>query len=119
MVVGWRAGLGDVDGHRQVSADSFIVEARTGADDEVMEALDPGVVEADVMRGPPGCRTPRCGSTAPPTSPDRSRSRLPAGFGAQGSHHLAGYAFPFDRRRHDPVGLLTAPRERPDSPLTY
>jgi hypothetical protein len=50
-VVGWSAGRGDVDGHGQASADSFIVEAKDGnADDGVMEALDPGVVEADVMR---------------------------------------------------------------------
>ena len=40
---------------RPASADSFIVEAQDeGADDRVMEALDPGVVEEDVTRGPLG-----------------------------------------------------------------
>ena len=60
---------------RPASADSFIVEAHDkGADDGVMEAPDPGVVEADVMRGPAGVRKASLRVDSSPTSPDGSRS---------------------------------------------
>jgi hypothetical protein len=47
---------------------------RTRAPTTGMEAPDPGVVKADVTRGPPGCGTPHCGVGSSPTSPGGSRS---------------------------------------------
>jgi hypothetical protein len=52
-----------------VPADSFTIEAQDEvADDGVMEALDPGVAEADVMRGPPGAERLAAGQQLPVAS---------------------------------------------------
>ena len=71
----WGAWLGGVDGHRQdCVGGQFIVEAQDeGADDGVMEALDTCVVEAAVMRSPPG-RNASLRVDSSSTSPDGSRS---------------------------------------------
>lgn len=61
------------------------------------------------MRGPPA-RPASLRVDSSPTSPDRSRSTGPASFGPQGGHHLAGYAFPFDRRHHAGRPLSCAKR---------
>ena len=71
----WGAWLGGVDGHRQdCVGGQFIVEAQDeGADDGVLEALDTCVVEAAVMRSPPG-RNASLRVDSSSTSPDGSRS---------------------------------------------
>ena len=65
------------------------------------------------MLDPPGCGTPRCGSTALRPALTGHGPRFPAGFGPQGGHHLAGCAFRFDRRRHDADRLLSGAKRTP------
>lgn len=112
---GMGAGLGSVDGHRQACVGGQFLRRRSGRGRRrrVMEALDPGVVEADVMRGPPGRGTPRCGSTVLRPALTGHGRRFPAGFGPQGGHHLAGCAIRFARRRHDADRLLSYSKRTP------
>ena len=80
----WRAGsarrgcgawLGGVDGHRQtcVGGQFHRRSSGRGRRQRVMEVLDLGVVEAEVMRGPPGAERLAACRRLPPLSPDRSR----------------------------------------------
>jgi uncharacterized protein (DUF433 family) len=74
-----------------------------------MEALDPGVVGANVIGGPPA-RPASLRVDSSPTSPDRSRSTGPGRLLTTRGYHLAGLAFPFGRRHHADKPLSCAKR---------
>lgn len=62
------AGLGGVRGDPQAFVCGEVrrlERKREVTDDQVMDALDAGAVEAHIVRRPPGYRTSRCGSIAP------------------------------------------------------
>ena len=98
-------GIGDL--LREIDRDliaifwGWAVQAEAFTQCRYLTALDPGAVEAAVMRGPPGCGTPRCGSIGLRPALTGHGRRFPAGVGPQGRHHLAGCAFRFAGWRHD------------------
>ena len=99
---------------RPESADSFIVGGQDeGTDDGVMEALDPGVVEAGVMRGPPGCGTPRSGSTAPRPVLTGHGRRVPTGFRPQSGPASLAMRSDSQGGGTTPVGLLSGAKRTP------
>ncbi len=113
-------GIGDL--LREIDRDliaifwGWAVQAEAFTQCRYLTALDPGAVEAAVMRGPPGCGTPRCGSIGLRPALTGHGRRFPAGVGPRGGHHPRWLRVLI---RQAAASLLTAPRERPDSPLTY
>lgn len=63
-------------------------------DDRVVDELDAGGVDPDVVGGPPGRGTGRCGWTAPRSGPTAPVVGIAAGLGAQQGDSLAGDLVP-------------------------
>src|SRR6202040_407770 len=92
-VVRWGTRLGGIGGDPQAAVGGE-VEGLVGkgevADGGVMEPLDPGAVEADVVRGPPGAEVLAAGGQLA----DEVRAwlvvRAPACLGAKKRDHVLG-----------------------------
>src|SRR5215472_4981162 len=85
-VFGWGTGLGGVEGQHEPGLGGEVhrgVGNFDDADDRVAEALDPGVVQLDVVRGPAGAELRAGGGEFTDEGGQVAVQRVAAGFGAQ------------------------------------